>query len=104
MDRLENKAYRDYDYISRYSSFPYYYDTEDRKYIYGTTSQLNDTSPYSLYKVEENDTFDSIALKFYNSPTFFWVVCDFNRIQDPYKKPQPGSYLKIPSLTNIQFS
>ena len=104
MDRLTDKAYRDYDYVSRYASFPYYYDTEDRKYIYGTTSQLDNTTAYSLYKVQKNDTYDSIALKFYNSPTFLWIICDFNRIQDPYTPPEEGTYLSIPSMTNIQFT
>lgn len=103
MDRLINKAYREYDYVSRYSAFPYYYDTEDDKYIYGTTSYLDDTTAYSMYQVKKNDTYDSLALKFYNTPTLFWVICDFNRIQDPYTLPQEGEYIKIPSLTSIAF-
>lgn len=103
MDRLQDKSYRTYNYISRYSSFPYYYDTEDKKYIYGTTSYLDDTTPYTLYKVNKGDTWDSMALKFYNSPTFFWIICDFNRVQNPYDPPVVGTRVKIPALTNIVF-
>ena len=103
MDILTGKEYRSYDYISRYASFPYYYNTEDDKYVYGTTSQLDRTSPYTLYKVQKNDTYDSLALKFYNSPTYFWVICDFNGVQDPYLRPEEGARIKIPSLTDIKF-
>lgn len=104
MDRLQEKAYRTYNYISRYSSFPYYYNTEDEKYIYGTTAYLDDSTPYTLYKVENTDTWDSMALKFYNSPTFFWILCDFNRVQNPYEMPKVGTLIKVPALTNIKFN
>lgn len=104
MDKLTDKSYRSYDYISRYQSFPYYYNSTDKHYIYGTTSQLDDSTSYTLYKTQKNDTFDSISLKFYNSPIFFWVICDFNRIQDPYMTIEEGTFLKIPSLTTIQFT
>lgn len=103
MDRLQDKSYRTYNYISRYSSFPYYYDSTDKKYIYGTTAYLDDTTPYTLYQVQKNDTWDSMALKFYNSPTFFWILCDFNRVQNPYDSPKVGSRIRVPALTNISF-
>lgn len=104
MDRLQEKTYRTYNYISRYSNFPYYYNTEDEKYIYGTTAYLDDSTPYTLYKVQKTDTWDSMALKFYNSPTFFWILCDFNRVQDPYEMPEVGTSIKVPALTNIKFN
>ena len=34
MDVLVNKSKRFYDYTSRYATFPYYYHTEDKKYVY----------------------------------------------------------------------
>ena len=104
MDILTNKSYRSYDYFCRYSSFPYYYNTEDEKYIYGTTAYLDDSTPYTLYKVQKTDTWDSMALKFYNSPTFFWILCDFNRVQNPYEMPEVGTLIKVPALTNIKFN
>ena len=104
MDRLQQKAYRTYNYISRYSSFPYYYNTEDEKYIYGTTAYLDASTPYTLYKVQKTDTWDSMALKFYNSPTFFWILCDCNRVRNPYEMPEVGTLIKVPALTNIKFN
>lgn len=103
MDILQNKNYKNYDYFSRYSSFPYYYNSVDKKYIYGTTSQINTNISYILHKVKKNETLDSIALDYYNNPTYFWVIADFNRIQDPYNKLEEGINLKIPSLSSISF-
>lgn len=103
MDRLVDKAYRSYEYVSRYTSFPYYYDVDDEKYIYGTTSQLKQDTSYVMHKVLPNDTFDSLALKYYNNPTLYWVICDFNRIQDPFTELKVGERIKIPTLSNISF-
>ena len=104
MDNLVDKAYRSYEYISRYASFPYSYDTNDSKYIYGTTSYLKDDISYVIHKVNQNDTFDSIALKYYNNPTLYWVICDFNKIQDPFINIEVGTEIKVPTLSNISFA
>ena len=71
MDVLINKQYKSYNYISRYSSFPIYYNTLDNRYVYGTTSHLKKDISYTLYKVKARDTIDSIALSFYNNPTYY---------------------------------
>ena len=103
MEALSNKAYRTYDYISRYAAFPYFYNKNDDRYVYGTTAQLRDSTSYSLHTVQRNETYDSIALYYYNNPTLYWVICDFNRIQDPFNEPEVGSKLKIPSISSIVF-
>ena len=104
MDNLINKSYRDYDYVSRYTSFPYYYDVQAEKYIYGTTSYITENTSYVIHKAVIGDTYDSLALKFYNNPTLYWVICDFNRIQDPFSDIEVGSLIKIPTLSNITFN
>ena len=103
MNNVKDKSYRSYDYVSRYQSFPIYYHEEDGKYIYGTTSQLKTDTRYSIHNVISGDTYDSIALTYYNSPTLYWIICDYNKIQDPFIKPVPGTRLKIPTLSNINF-
>ena len=103
MNNLSKKSYRSYDYISRYQQFPYYYHEEDDKYIYGTTAQLDDTLGYTLHVVKRGDTIDSIALDYYNNPTMFWLICDFNKIQDPYTKLKVGDKIKVPVLSAIRF-
>ena len=67
------------------------YNRLDDKYIEGTTSWLSSDTSYSIHKVELNDTYDSIALKYYNSPLYYWIILDFNHIQDPFKEPEVGT-------------
>ena len=101
---LTEKRYKDYQRISRYSPFPYYYNSKDNKYVYGITAQLqtNDT-PFVTHTVEQGDTLDSIALYYYNNPTYYWIVTDFNRIQDPFIELVPGTKLKIPTFSAIKY-
>lgn len=103
MDVLLNKSYKSYDYLSRYLNFPYYYNSRDKKYIYGTTSQISKNISYYLYEVKDDDTLDSIALDVYNNPTYFWAIADFNNIQDPYLIPKVGDKIKIPLLSEIKY-
>ena len=78
-ETIKNKEYKEYDRVSRYSVFPFYYVVEDNKYVYGITSHLkHDNVKYITHKVVRGDTLDSIALYYYNNPTYFWIVADFN--------------------------
>ena len=75
-----------------------------QKYIYGITSQLNDEVTYVAHKVVQSDTLESLAYESYGRPDLFWVIADFNKIQDPFI-PLFGNYevVNIPTLTNISF-
>lgn len=103
MNTLTNKSIKSYDYICRYQSFPYFYNNEDEKYIYGTTSQLDKSISYVAHQVKTEDTFDSLSLYYYNSPLYFWVIMDFNSIQDPFYELKKGQVLRIPTLNGIKF-
>lgn len=104
MDSLKNKQYRKYDYISRYSTFPLYYHLLDKKYIYGITSQLNSQSEYVAHNVSQTDTLDSIAFKYYGRPDLYWIIADFNKIQDPYINLfETLKIIKVPSLSTLSF-
>ncbi len=103
MDVLVDKSYRNYDGYSRYTNFPYYYHTVDNKYVYGTTAHLKDSTPYIIHIVEQNDTLDIISLKYYNNPTYYWVIADFNRIRDPYISLKIGDRIKVPTFSAIEF-
>ena len=104
MDTLKNKMYHSFDYLSRYTDVPYYYDTLQNKEIYGIGTNLKKTSEFITHVVKSNDTLNSLALKYYNNPTFWWVIAYFNNIQDPFK-PIRDKYttLKIPSISSIEF-
>ena len=103
MEVLKDKTYKKYNRLSRYLNFPYYYNTLDDKYIGGTTKYLADDTPYTLRQIKRDDTYDSLALEYYNNPTYYWIICNFNRIADPFETPKVNSILKIPVISNIEF-
>lgn len=104
MSILTKKDYRSYPRVSRYSVFPYYFNRIDERYVYGITAHLKDSdTKYVIHKVVDGDTLDTLALYYYNNPTYFWIIADFNRIQDPYKDLEQGTLLKIPTFSNIQY-
>ena len=104
MDTLKNKMYAKFDYKSRYSSVPYYYDTLEDKQVYGIGTNMKTNIEYVTHIVRNNDTLNSLALKYYNNPTFWWVIAYFNDIQDAFK-PLHDKYttLKIPSISSVEF-
>lgn len=98
MNVLTNKTIKTSNYYSRYNGFDYYYNKLDNKNQMSTSKWLNQSNTYQTYKVKDGDTYDSIALWFYNNPTYYWIICDFNRILDSLSKPTPGDILYIPLL------
>ena len=103
MDVLRNKQYRTDTYISRYTPLPYYYHSIDDRYILSKDAWLDDSTPYKGHTIIQGDTLDSLALQYYNNPTYFWIICSYNHISDPYIDLIPGEIIKIPSLGNIKF-
>lgn len=104
MDTLKNKTYANFDYLSRYTNTPYYYDTLRDRHVYGIGTNIKTTTEFVTHIVRSNDTLSSLALKYYNNPTFWWVIAYFNDIQDPFK-PLKNKYvtLKIPNISSIEF-
>ena len=104
MDVLTNKSKKTYDYTSRYSTIPFYYNTKDKRYVYGITRNLRDDTEYIVHLLMDIDTLDSLALKYYGRPDLFWVIADFNRISDPYiRLIDKFNYIYIPTLSGIRF-
>lgn len=101
MNVLTNRAIKSSKYYSRYNGLSYYYNNLDDKYQLETRHWLKefvDISKIQTYIVKEKDTYDTIALEFYNNPTYYWVICDYNRIIDPFTPPKAGTVLYLPSL------
>lgn len=104
MDVLKEKQLKNYDYLSRYATFPFYYNSNDNKYIYGITSQLSKENQFVAHKVKQTDTLESLALDYYGRPDFYWIIADFNRICDPFIKLFGNvEIINIPTLSNIEF-
>ena len=100
---LKDKSYKDYSYISRYTNVPYYFNSIDQKFMYGTTYPMSKDVTYLIHKVVRNETPDSISLTYYNTPLYYWVILDYNDIQDPFIELEIGQELKIPTLSAINF-
>lgn len=103
MDILINKQYKSYEKLSRYSVYPIYYNTLDKKYEGSITGQLSNTTSCIQHYIKDNDTLDSLALYYYGNPTYFWIIADYNRIQDPFEQLIPDTYILIPTFSTIQF-
>lgn len=104
MDVLKNKKYAQYDYISRYTGVPYYFHSTDQKEIYGIGKNMLKDVSWVAHKVTPTDTLDKLALKYYNNPSYWWVIAYFNDLQDAFVVLKDHfDTLKIPSITNITF-
>lgn len=77
-----------------------YYLNIFRSYVINM-SALNDSSFYETYEVENDDWFDNISFKFYNTPSLWWVVCIVNNIVNPFEELEPGKILRILKNTHI---
>lgn len=98
MDILTNKTAKTSNYFSRYNGLYYYYNKLDKKNQLENVKWLSHNMKYSTYITKKDDTYDSIALDKYNNPTYYWIICDFNRILDPIIPPKEGTILYIPDL------
>ena len=71
-----------------------YYLNIFRSYVL-SASQLNDSSFYDLYEVDNNDWLDDISTKIYGTPSLWWVVAIVNEILNPFEDIYPGKVLRI---------
>ena len=104
MEKLTNKRYANYNYTNRYTGVPYYYDTKKNREVYGIGAQLSKINSFVSHKVKPDDTLDSLALTYYNNPTYWWIIAYFNRITDPFiQLSKKFTTIKIPSISSIEF-
>ena len=104
MDTLKNKNYLQYEYRSRYSDNPTYYDSVRDRYMYGIGQPFKKDIPYVSHKVEPQDNLDSLALTYYNNPTYWWVIAYFNDIPDAFENLYDNFIIiKIPNISSIEF-
>lgn len=104
MESLTHKTYKQYEYFSRYTNVPAYINTVDEREIFGIGSNVFQNVQVTLYDVQEGDTLDYLALKYYGNPTFWWVLAYYNNIQDPFIDLYTVyKSLKLPVITGIKF-
>lgn len=104
MDTLKNKRYANYDYTARYTTVPYYYDTLCDKEIYGIGTNMKKDAVFATHTLISADTLESLSLKYYANPTYWWVIAYFNDIQDPFIKLKDYfDLIRIPRISAIEF-
>ena len=104
MDVLKNKNYMQYDYISRYTGVPYYYNSEDQREIFGLSKNMIKNAKTITHKVKPADNLHSLALKYYNNPTYWWVIAYYNDIPDAFISLKDRyESLEIPNISTIKF-
>jgi hypothetical protein len=55
----------------------------------------NNESAEDDYVVSYSDTWGSISYKQYNTLDLWWLICNYNQIENPTKMPVPGTVLKL---------
>lgn len=55
----------------------------------------NQDSLFQYYEVMNEDFFDTISNKFYNTPYLWWLIALFNNVNNPYETLEEGDILKI---------
>lgn len=71
-----------------------YYLNIFRSYIL-STSQLNNSSFYDLYEVDNSEWLDSISFKVYGTPNLWWVIAIVNNVVNPFEDVYGGKVLRI---------
>ena len=61
MEKLTNKRYNSFDYTSRYTTVPYFYDTETHTDVYGIGTQMSSQTAFVSHLVRPEDTLDALA-------------------------------------------
>jgi hypothetical protein len=62
-----------------------------------------DPNSDSFYTVDTQTErrIDKIAIGFYNDPTLWWIIAQYNNILDPYTEIEKGRVLYIPSRERV---
>lgn len=104
MSTLTNESKKTYKYTSRYASVPYFYNTVDKKHMYGLPRDIMHDCDYIKHTVSSLDTLDSLAFKYYGRPDLFWFIALFNDINDPFiNLSEVYEYILIPSLSGLRW-
>lgn len=104
MDVLKNTKFMKADYVCRYAGTPFSYNEADDKYVFHIGTNLSHETSYVNHKVKESDTLESLALHYYNNPTYYWAIANFNDIQDCFiKLSEHYKVIKVPQIVGIKF-
>lgn len=100
-DTIKKLGVVEYTYMSRMAGLETYNNIQDNTMLLGTYLPIKQSDSYFLYTAQQGDTLDSIALKNYGTPIYWWIIADYNDMLD-CTQPILGMTLKIPELTGVQ--
>jgi len=59
------------------------------------TAQYNSVNFFDEYIVTDYDRWDSISNRFYQTPHFWWMLANYNKVKDPFSELVPGTTLRV---------
>ena len=68
---------------------------------YQTNPELLRQDIYEIYTIEEDDWWDNISAKFYETPYLWWVLTIVNNVTNPFESLEVGAHIKILRYTYI---
>jgi hypothetical protein len=86
--------------LYRYENFFNIYTDNDENRFYNLLRSINifpanDTSVEDDYSVKLNDTWLLISYKYYGTIYLWWLVCEYNRVDNPTIQPTHGTVIKL---------
>jgi hypothetical protein len=99
---MKQNEYPDLPSLSMYryeTFFNVYTDDNDFKF-YNILKNISifpseNSEAEDVYYVKPIDSWTYISYKQYNTPDLWWLVCEYNQIQNPMDFPEPGTKLKL---------
>lgn len=55
----------------------------------------NNNVYFDIYYAEENDWWDNISYKYYDTERLWWLVCEMNDIVNPFEDIEFGQQIKV---------
>lgn len=55
----------------------------------------NDNGYFTVYYADDSEWWDNISDRFYDTPYYWYVLCEFNDIINPYEELVAGQLIKI---------
>ena len=87
---------------SRLNVYNILFETRDNTYFlnifrtFAVNDNIKENNVYfDVYYAEEEDWWDNISYKYYDTERLWWLVCEMNDVVNPYEDLDPGQRIKI---------
>ena len=87
---------------SRLNVYNILFETRDNTYFlnlfrnFAVRDNVKENNVYfNIYIAEEEDWWDNISYKYYDTERLWWLVCEMNDIVNPYEDMVAGQQIKV---------